>query len=249
MFKEIFFLLTLLLFSSRPAIAEDANPVSKLLKAADAFRLSGDAMRVETEIRLFKSGKLDKERSYTVFIKAGRRSLVLFRHPSERGQKLLMRDDKFWIIMPKSRRPIRITPMQKLLGDASSGDIATLTWHEDYKGVIAGKVVVDGVPSLHLKLLASRKGVTYKGIDLFLAQDDHRPIKAELYVASGKLAKVARFTIEEMNGRPQVVLMTLSDHIQNKRLTEVRYREISAESIPDKIYNPMYLIRNDLSDW
>jgi glutamate racemase/predicted negative regulator of RcsB-dependent stress response len=34
--------------------------------------------------------------------------------------------------MPGSARPLRITPMQKLLGDASTGDIATLRWAEDY---------------------------------------------------------------------------------------------------------------------
>ena len=43
--------------------------------------------------------------------------------PAEKGQKVLMLGDDFWLLMPDSQRPLRITPMQKLLGDASTGDI------------------------------------------------------------------------------------------------------------------------------
>ena len=225
-----------------------AADVASLLKAADAFRLSGDEVRVETAIRLFKSGELDKERTYTVYLKPGRRSLVLFRSPSEVGQKMLMLDDKFWIVMPKSRRPIRITPTQKLLGEASSGDIATLTWSEDYTGVIKGKTVVNEIPCLILKLESARAGVTYHGIELYLAEDDHRPVKADLYVASGKLAKVAHFKMGDLNGRHQVVSMTLTDHIQTGRVTEVHYTAMAQQMIPDKVYNPAYLVRNDLTE-
>jgi hypothetical protein len=237
----------LLFFFDRVAMAE--TDVATLLKKADAFRLSGAELRVETEIRLFKSGKLDKKRRYTVFLKPGRRSLVLFRSPSELGQKLLMLDDQFWIMMPRSRRPIRITPTQKLLGEASSGDLATLTWSEDYKGVITGKAVVDDVPCLVLDLKAARTGVTYAGITLYLAEADHRPVKADLYVASGKLAKVARFKMGTLNGRRQVISMTLIDRIQIKRLTEVHYLAMRPQSLPDKVYNPAYLVRNDLTAW
>ncbi len=236
----------LLLLFSQTAMAE--SNVATLLKEADAFRLSGTELRVETEIRLFKSGQLKKERRYSVFLKPGRRSLVLFRSPSESGQKLLMLDDQFWIVMPRSRRPIRITATQKLLGEAASGDIATLTWSEDYAGIIRGRTVVDDVPSLVLDLKAIRTGVTYAGITLYLAESDHRPLKADLYLSSGKLAKVAHFKMGELNGRRQVVMMTLIDRIQTKQITEVHYLAMTPQTLPDKVYNPAYLVRNKLTE-
>jgi len=52
---------------------------------------------------------------------------VIFKSAVEAGQKMLMLQDNYWLQMPKSRRPIRITPMQKLLGEASVGDISTLS--------------------------------------------------------------------------------------------------------------------------
>jgi hypothetical protein len=227
------------------ALADDET--SNWLRQADGFRLPADEVQVETEIRLFKKGELQKTRDYTVYLKPGRRSLVLFRSPNEVGQKMLLLDDKFWIILPSSRRPVRITASQKLLGEASSGDIATLTWSEDYSGELKGKELVDGTPCRVLQLHATRKGVTYEGIELYLAEQDNRPIRANLFVASGKLAKVAHFEMGELNGRRQVVAMRLVDRIQTTRVTEIRYLDMRPHATPDKLFNPAYLIRNDIS--
>ncbi len=232
------------LLACQPALADET---SDWLRQADGFRLPAGEVQVETEIRLFKKGELQKTRDYTVYLKPGRRSLVLFRSPNEVGQKMLLLDDKFWIIMPSSRRPVRITASQKLLGEASSGDIATLTWSEDYDGELKGVEVVDGIPCRVLLLHATRKGVTYEGIELYLAEQDNRPIKANLYVASGKLAKVAHFEMGELNGRHQIVAMKLVDRIQTARVTEIHYLDMRPHATPDKLFNPAYLIRNDIS--
>jgi len=228
-----------------PAHAED---IAKYLKKADSYRLEADSMQVETEVKLFKSGKLDKERLYTVYLKSGRRSLVLMQSAGEKGQKVLMLGDDFWQIMPQSQRPIRITPMQKLLGDASVGDIATMNWSEDYDGSIVGEADMDGIPCLHLTLAAKTKGVSYKRIELFIATSDSRPVKADLYVASDKLAKQARFTVTSVKGRRQVTAMTIKDQIQTGRETVISYLSRNARGLPDEYYNPMFLTRNDLKE-
>jgi hypothetical protein len=225
-----------------------AGEVTKYLKKADSYRLEANAMQVETEVKLFKSGKLDKERLYTVYLKNGRRSLVLMQSAGEKGQKVLMLGDDFWQIMPQSQRPIRITPMQKLLGDASVGDIATMNWSEDYDGSVTGEVDVDGTPCLHLSLTAKNKGVSYKRIELFIAKNDYRPVKANLYVASDKLAKQARFTVASVKGRQQVTAMAIKDQIQTGRETVINYLSRKARSVPDEYYNPMFLTRNDLKE-
>ncbi len=244
MFKHLLIALVFLA-NLTPAFAAD---MQALLKAADRFRLSADAVQVNTRILLYKHDKLDKEREYAVFTKPGRRSLVLFRHASERGQKMLMLDDKFWIVMPKSRRPIRVTAMQKLLGEASAGDIATMTWAEDYRARLVEETTVDETPALKLELTASRKGVTYQRIELWLARGDSRPLKANLYVSSGKLAKRAIFDVALRDGRKQVVSTTLFDAIHLQRKTVIEYQRITPRSIDDKYFNPMYLVRNTLDD-
>ena len=228
------------------ALPAGAADVKALLKEADAFRLAESSARVETEVRVMKAGKLDKTRLYAVYVKPGRRSLVLFRSAAERGQKMLMLGDDFWLVMPSSQRPLRITPMQKLLGDASTGDIASLTWAEDYDGKVDGEQTIEGVPCLKLDITGQRKGVSYPRIVLYLAKSDRRPVHAELYVASDKLAKEADFKFGDVDGRTQVTAMVLTDRLQRERLTEVHYLSRSAKTVGDEYYNPAFLIRADI---
>jgi hypothetical protein len=134
--KHLQWLALSLACSTINALAQD---VPTLLKAADRFRMSADNLQVETQINVVNAdGTADKERRYTVFAQANRQSLVLMQSPTEKGQKVLMLGDDFWLLMPQSQRPLRITPMQKLLGDASTGDIATLSWADDYTGKLLG---------------------------------------------------------------------------------------------------------------
>ena len=63
-------------------------------------------LQVDTQVTTFNTdGSPDKERRYTVFAQAGRKSLVLMQTAVEKGQKVLMLGDDFWLVMPGSQRP------------------------------------------------------------------------------------------------------------------------------------------------
>lgn len=251
-------LLPLLLFVAPVHAAEN---VAALLKAADAFRLPAESVRTETHVELFKNDALDKERLYTVYTRPGRRSLVLMKSPSEAGQKVLMLADQFWLLMPDSQRPIRITANQKLLGEASTGDIATMTWSEDYDGTVKDEVdcptppagLVDTPPKnrrcLLLDLAQARSGVTYARVELYLDKASKLPIKADLFVGSGKRAKEAWYFPKPVEGQPRIMSMVLLDDIQPNRRTVIRYRSIVPKAAPDEFFNPAALVRNPLTDW
>ena len=229
------------------ALGAFAQDVPALLKAADKYRMSSDNMQVDTQISVFNTdGSPDKERRYTVFAQAKHQSLVLMQSPAEKGQKVLMLGDDFWLLMPGSQRPLRITPMQKLLGDASTGDIATMSWAEDYTGTLAGEERC-GDPEqacVHLSLAAVRKGVTYQRIELWLGKARHEPIKADLYVQSDKLAKQARFVFDKPAAPTTVTAMMLRDQLTNKKETQVRYLARKEHTVPEAWLNPMFLARN-----
>jgi len=234
-----------------------AQDVPALLKAADKYRMSSDNMQVETQISVFNAdGTPDKERRYTVFAQQKHQSLVdggnqhqslvLMQSPAEKGQKVLMLGDDFWLLMPGSQRPLRITPMQKLLGDASTGDIATMSWAEDYAGTVTGEDRC-GEPEqacLHLSLSATRKGVTYQRIELWLGKAKHEPVKADLYVQSDKLAKQARFVMDKPAAPTAVTAMLLRDQLTNKKETQVRYLARKERTVPEAWLNPMFLARS-----
>lgn len=227
-----------------------AQDVATLLKATDKFRMTADNLQVDTQINVQNAdGSPDKERRYTVFAQAGRKSLVLMQSPAEAGQKVLMLGDDFWLLMPGSQRPLRITPMQKLLGDASTGDIATLSWADDYSGKLVGDEPCDvlspsGAKCQHLSLSATTKGVTYQRIELWVGKTRHEPVRADLYVLSDKLAKQAHFVMDKPSNPTMVTEMVLADLVSNRKTTRVRYLSRKARVIPAEWLNPMFLVRN-----
>jgi hypothetical protein len=234
-----------LLLAATPLAAQASPEVQSLLKRADAFRISPGAVQVLTHVEVQVNGKTDKERDYLVYSKPGRRSLVLSRSPVEKGQKVLMIEDDFWIVLPSSQRPMRITPAQKLLGDASTGDVATMTWAEDYDGAVTGDAEIDGTACTKLALTAQHKGVTYPRIELYLGKADGRPVRADLYVASDRIAKRATFETGTIDGKLSVTSMTLADQIQTNRRTVIRYVSRAQKSLEDAYYNPMFLTHHD----
>lgn len=232
-----------------------AADVTALLKTADSYRAGADRLQVETLVQTFgRDGSADKERRYTVFVQPERKSLVLMRSPAEAGQKVLMLGDDFWLLLPGSQRPVRITPSQKLLGDASTGDIATMSWSQDYAGTLVGEEACPGAeaaaaraPCLHLSLQSQRKGVSYARIELWLGQPRHEPVAADLYVQSDKLAKRARFVLDKAAPR-QVAEMVLQDELSHHKQTRVRYLSRQPREVPEAWLNPMFLARNPALD-
>jgi hypothetical protein len=239
-------LVTYLLLAS-PAAFADAR-VQELLTRADAYRLESQSAQVEVSVESFRSDKLDKERRYLVYTRPQRQSLVLSRSPIERGQKILMLADDFWLVLPASQRPIRISPAQKLLGEASTGDIATMTWAGDYDGEVKGDAQVESVACTRIDLVAQRRGATYARIELYLSKADARPVRADLFVASDRIAKRAAFELEQRSGREIVSAMVLFDQIQPARKTVIHYLSRASKSVPDDFYNPMFLTRGELPE-
>lgn len=250
MFKQMRITITatlLLAACSQAGAVEGAYNIDAILKKADAYRLPDASAQVETLVQTFKGGKPDKEKRYQVLVKPGGKSLVLGRSPGESGLKVLMSGDDFWLLAPGSARPMRITPMQKLLGDASTGDIANMTWSGDYQGKVVQEREVDGVPCLELDLTALRKSLSYQRIVLHVAKSDYRPVHADLFAASDRKIKQAHFTVEQRNGRQSVTHMKLIDEIQTSRETLVHTLNNQPRQFGEELFNPMYLSRSDIA--
>ncbi|MFZ6848317.1 outer membrane lipoprotein-sorting protein [Undibacterium sp. RuRC25W] len=244
-FQKKLRLTTLSLFMLGCSQIAHADDLKSLLKAADHFRLGEESMQVETQITTFnRDGSKEKERTYLVYSRPHRQSLVLMQSPAEKGQKILMSGDDFWMLLPGSQRPLRITPMQKLLGDASIGDIATTTWADDYEGNVIGEEQCEGRSCLHLSLNANRKSVAYQHIELWIGKTLHEPLKADLYVQSEKLAKQASFVMNKAQAPTEVSQMILLDQLSSHKETRVQYVSRKSKVVPDQWLNPMFLAKN-----
>jgi len=226
MFNKTLALLALLLAATGVGAAGNDG----ILARVDAWRLPAESLEFT------RHGKVEKARQYRIWVAPGRRTLALFQHPSERGQKVLMLDDAFWLFIPNAARPVRITPLQKLIGDAAVGDIASLSLADDYTVESSAGEAGD----LRLELAARRSGVTYARVVMYVDPRTFAPRRAKFHASSGKLLKEAVFEIDDKLVRS----MRISDAVEPDRVTRVRYLARHARKFADEIFNPAYLARN-----
>lgn len=223
---------------SPPVLATDWQNV---LKKVDNNRiLTLDGVVMDITMKDYKKGVLDETEDLTVYSNANmRRSVVVFHDKKRRGQKILMTEKGFWILIPGSSRPIRISAVQKVMGQASTGDIASLSYNQDYT-ITSGKNNGDG--TAQLQLTAKHKDVSYKTVTLTVNLQKYTIIRADFFLKSGKQSKSSTMQYGMVHGKLLPISMTLSDKIRNNQKTTVKYNNQKAVKLPRKIFNPRYLL-------
>jgi len=229
------FLLTCTLISH--AATPGAPDAEALLKRSDAYRNGWTSFVLHVKITHYESGKQDEEKLYEVSQKGTEKSYVEFLSPREKGQHMLMLADDMWIYLPDTSRPIRITPLERLNGDASNGDVAHTNYAVDYSPVYLRTEKVGADSCYVLELAAKRKGATYQRILYWLRVEDARPMRAEYYLTSGKHIKSATFDeYASVGGKLQLRRWTLYDEIRHNSRSVLEYSGIAPRNLPDKLF-------------
>jgi outer membrane lipoprotein-sorting protein len=229
------FLLTRVLVSYAAPATPDAEA---LLKRSDTFRNGWASYVVRVKITDFESGRPDEEHLYEVSQKGSDKTYVNFMSPREKGEHLLMLGDDMWVYLPDTSRPVRITPLERLTGDASNGDVARTNYAADYSPVYLRTEKVGNVECYVLDLTAKRKGATYHRILYWLRVQDARPVRAEFYLTSGKHIKSATFDeYAPSSGKELLRKLTLYDEIRHNSRSVLEYSGAAPRSLPDKLFN------------
>jgi len=177
-------------------------------------------------------------------------SLARFTSPASVSDRMvLMVDRNMWFIRSGLKKPVSLSPRQKLLGDAANGDIASTNYVEDYAATLIGDENVHGEPCVLLDLRAAGKNVTYDRIKYWVSKERNVGVKAEFYTLSGKLFKTAEFKydnrvkVEDQEEIPFVSELIIRDAIQQDRITTMTYSNIRVEPVPDSTFNLNVLVR------
>ena len=228
----------LLLFAQRGhAASAPGVDAASLLKRSDTFRNGWPAFVTRVKITNYESGKPDEEKLYEVSQKGIDKTYVEFMTPREKGRHLLMLGDDMWVYLPDTSRPVRITPLERLTGDASNGDVARTNYAADYTPVYVRSERVGEVECNVLELTAKRKGATYQRILYWLRAEDARPVRAEFYLTSGKHIKSATFDdYMQTGGKTLLHRLTLYDEIRHNSHSLLEYSATSPRDLPDKLF-------------
>ena len=176
--------------------------------------------------------------TYRVFFKDEVKTLVAFLTPKfDKGNLLLMIKETLWFYAKNTSRSTRITPIQRLSGAVSYGDITRLGWSQDYEIKDKKNTTSNEKKCFLLTLFAKSSGATYQSIKLLIDLDS-KPISAEMYLLSGKLYKTLKFTKFEMiHGKEINTQIEFVDHLNKDKVTTLTFTEIMPESsIPNQYF-------------
>jgi outer membrane lipoprotein-sorting protein len=237
MSNRLLWLLAGCIWSASAASLPETDPQA-LLKQSDLRRNGWSSYVGRVKIINFESGKADEEHVYQVSQKGADKTHVEFLSPREKGTFLLMLGDDMWVYLPDTRRPVRITPLERLTGDASNGDVARTNYAYDYDAVYVRREKCGDTECHVLELTAKRKSSTYHKIAYWLRVADARPVKAEFYLTSGRHIKSATFDeYGPVAGTTRLVRMTLYDQLRKQSHSVLRFSDFQPREVPDKLFH------------
>jgi outer membrane lipoprotein-sorting protein len=224
--------------------AAEAPAPQKILEMADQYRAGWGSFVLVTRITNFFGDRLEEESQYEVYLQRTK-SFVKFLNPRDKGRSLLMLEDDMWIYMPSTSRPIRITPVQRLTGNVSNGDVARTNYAGDYEATLLREEQVDGKTCYVLELKAKRRGATYPKIQYWITKSDYSPRKAEFFLTSGKNHKTAFYeAFADFQGKHLLTRMTIYDKIRKYDRSVMEFLRYSPRDIPDKYFNKNSMATN-----
>ena len=185
---------TLLLMALLVASAAHAVPDADALLAESDRARGGHLPGLAWTIEIVSVDSDGETRQTMVALTRNTDTRVDYTAPEKmKGQFVVMLGRNMWFGRPGLQKPVPISPRQRLIGQASNGDIAATNYRDDYRARVNGEEIVAGEPCVVLDLTAKTKNVTYDRIRYRVSIARQVGVKAEFFTVSGKLFKTAAF--------------------------------------------------------
>lgn len=241
----------ILAFSLLGAAPTKMPSAEELLKVADRARGAVVATEgITWNIKVnSEDGSNTNTISYIVQVKGNDALAEATAPPRSKGELLLFNDRNLWFFKPgNTRKPVAISPRQKLMGQASNGDIASTNYYRDYDGTVVGEEKIGDTATWKMELKAKAKNVTYDKIIYWVSKQDKLGVKADFLTVSGEKFKSATFEYKNKmhikgDQYPFVSKMTITDALNPKSITTISYMEPKQENHPDSRFNVNNLVR------
>jgi len=248
----ILFLLSCMLGLGAVSAAPTAD---EILAASDAIRNPGRPFSVTVTLTEFQAGKQVDTSTLTSYSRTQQQggqfaSLIRLVLPARDAGKLMLKNgNDMWFYDPTSKASVRLSPQQRLLGQASNGDVATVNLAKDYMATLVGdEEIQDGerrTRKAHkLALTAAAPDATYASIEMWVDAENNRPLKARFFAESSRLLKTAYYRrFQPQLGAERPTETVIIDGLNPQSVTIMRFSDYKARAIPDTWMQRDYLPR------
>src|SRR5215472_15694869 len=166
-----------------PAHAQTAQ---EIIAASDKVRNPGEPFRSTNTLTEFIAGKPRDQNVLVVYAKEDPvtrqfRNLVRYVAPARDQGKMVLLDGRvLWFYDPSSKASVRISPQQRLIGQAAIGDVLTVNLAVDYTGTLLGDETIQDASRKdrqcwHLDMKAANEQATYARVEYWVEQGTNAP--------------------------------------------------------------------------
>lgn len=237
------------------ARADDAPSAVAIVDAADKVRNPDRPFRVSLSLVEFHGGQPHDSTNLAVHSKFDPsshqyRNLVRYTAPArDVGKLVLLNGSSMWFYDPASKASIRISAQQRLIGQASNGDVLTVNLAHDYRPQLLGEETVqdaDRQPrnTWHLNLVAATSDAAYARLETWVEKDTSRTVKSKFYADSGRVLKLAYYRrYETALGAERPMETIIIDAVDAHLVTKVTASDYRSEDVQDEWFQRDYLPR------
>lgn len=240
-----------LLAANVPALekAED------IIAAADRVRNPDQPFRLTNTLTEYVRGQQRNRVVLVVYVredKTTRQFGNLVRYvdpPRDTGKMVLFNGPNLWFYDPASKASVRLSPQQRLIGQASVGDVLTVNLARDYASKNAGEEKLQDADRKerdcwHVDLSAATPEVLYSRIEFWIERGSYRSVKAKFYSDSGRLLKIAYYRkYERQLGAERPTETVIIDSVDSSLVTIATTTDYHYQSIPEAWFQRDFLPR------
>ena len=232
-----------------------AQSAADIVAGTDRVRNPDQPFRSTVTFTEYVGGKERDHNTLVVFSKldpATRqfRNLVQYMAPPrDAGKRVLLDGRSLWFFDPASKVSVRISPQQRLIGQAAIGDVLTVNLAVDYTATIVGTEDIEDSTRQprhcwHLALKAANDQAVYGRIELWVEQGSFDPIKGKFYSDSGRMLKILYYgNFAERLGGTRPTQAIIIDAVDSSLATVASFGDYGFQDIPESWFQRDYLPR------
>lgn len=235
--------------------ASDQPTPNQIMEATDRVRNPGQPFRVVLALTEYVNGKPRDHSGLVVYARQDQQTrqfnnLVRYAQPPrDAGKMVLFKGINLWFYDPASKASIRISTQQRLIGQASEGDVLSVNLARDYTAKILGEETLQDADRKnrdcwHLDMTAATPDAIYNHVEYWVERGTYYPVKGKFYSDSGRLLKIAYYhKYEEQLGTPRPTQVVLIDAVNANLATTIDYSDYRFQELPDAWFQRDYLPR------
>jgi outer membrane lipoprotein-sorting protein len=236
-------------------ISVHAQTAQEIIGRTDKVRNPGQPFRSTNVLTEYVAGAVRNQSVIVVYAKEDGgtrqfRDLIRYTEPPrDSGKMALFSGRVLWFYDPTSKTSVRISPQQRLLGQASINDVLTTNLVVDYNGtILADETVQDGNRQnhqcWHLDLVAASEEAPYNHVEYWVEHGTYFPIKVKFYSDSGRLLKILYYRgFREVLGAVRPTEAIVIDAVDSSLVTKISFNDFRFQDIPETWFQRDFLPR------